>query len=106
MKGHKRTLEMDDLYEPLRDHRSSELGEKMSQAWEHQIEQCKETGRRPSLLRAALSVFGWKIAGLGLMLCCIELIFKYAYIFFSKKIVNFTTLIAYTEYLNQYTLVD
>lgn len=72
MKGRKRDLETDDLYEALRSHKSNSLGEKLSLAWERQLERQKKTGKKPSLLRATLSVFGWKIAGLGLILAAIE----------------------------------
>lgn len=72
MKGRKRELDTEDLYQALRAHKSGTLGEKLSLAWERQLEQRKATGRKPSLLRATLAVFGWQIAGLGVLLAAIE----------------------------------
>lgn len=76
-KGRKRELEHGDLYRELAEHKSGTLGTWLSDAWQRQLDAQQRTGRKPSLLRALLSVFGWRIASLGLMLFCIEFFFKY-----------------------------
>lgn len=48
----------------------------MCRAWEREIAVKKERGKKPSLLRAALAVFGWKIMLLGLFLAAIEFLLK------------------------------
>uniref|UniRef100_A0A1L8DV41 Putative peptide exporter abc superfamily protein n=2 Tax=Nyssomyia neivai TaxID=330878 RepID=A0A1L8DV41_9DIPT len=75
-KGRKKELEEDDVYEALKSHKSDYLGDKMCKAWEREIKVKKEKGQKPSLLRAALAVFGWKILLLGLFLAAIEFLLK------------------------------
>lgn len=75
-KGYKRNLDSNDLFQPLNVHRSHLLGDRLSEAWQRQIEQHKATGRKPSLLMATLSVFGVKIVALGLILFFVECLFQ------------------------------
>ncbi|GAB0088842.1 probable multidrug resistance-associated protein lethal(2)03659 [Sergentomyia squamirostris] len=72
----KKELEEDDLYEALKSHKSDYLGDNMCTAWEQELIKAKEKGKKPSLLRATLSVFGWKIMLLGLFLAAIEFLLK------------------------------
>ncbi|XP_059619578.1 probable multidrug resistance-associated protein lethal(2)03659 isoform X2 [Phlebotomus argentipes] len=75
-KGRKKELEEQDLYEALKCHKSDYLGDLMCKSWEHEIRVKKELGKKPSLLRAALRVFGGKIMLLGLFLAAIEFLLK------------------------------
>lgn len=75
-KGRKRELVNTDLYRVLPDHKSSTLGNWLSEAWQRQLDGQQHNGRQPSLLRALLSVFGWRIALLGLILFSIELFIR------------------------------
>lgn len=71
-KGRKRELVQDDLYQALDSHKSNVLGDKLSRAWQKEIKNARENGKKPSLLSAMLNVFGWQIALLGLILACLE----------------------------------
>lgn len=75
-KGAKKEIGMEDLYSPLKSHRSQTLGDRMSQAWDRELSRPKKKDEEPSLLRALLSVFGWKITGLGALLLCIEFLLR------------------------------
>lgn len=75
-KGRKRELDSSDMYRVLGSHKSSTLGQSISDAWERQIFNHKQNGKKPSLLRALLSVFGWRIALLGAMRFLIEIIIR------------------------------
>ncbi len=75
-KGRKRELVQDDLYRALDSHKSSALGDKLSEAWSNELKNSKQNGRKPSLLRAVLNVFKWQIVLLGLIAACIELILR------------------------------
>lgn len=76
-KGRKRELVNDDLYRVLPDHKSSTLGTWLTEAWQRQLDGQQRTGREPSLLRALLNVFGWRIVLLGMVLFSIELFIRY-----------------------------
>lgn len=71
-KGRKRELVQDDLYQALQTHKSNILGDKLSKAWARELKNSEENGKKPSLLNAILSVFGWQIMLLGLILACLE----------------------------------
>lgn len=71
-KGRKRELVQDDLYQALESHKSNVLGDKLSNAWTNELRKCEENGKKPSLLKAILNVFGWQIMLLGLILACLE----------------------------------
>ncbi|KAK9869796.1 hypothetical protein WA026_003528 [Henosepilachna vigintioctopunctata] len=58
IKGSKRDLTEDDLYEPLRVHKSHQLGKKLERAWMKQLKR-----KRKSLIRALWSVFKMEICG-------------------------------------------
>ncbi|XP_037711587.1 probable multidrug resistance-associated protein lethal(2)03659 [Drosophila subpulchrella] len=69
IKGRKVTLNTKDLYRALKEHKSETLGNKLSSAWEIELETHKENA---SLLRALLRVFGWYFAFLGLVIFVLE----------------------------------
>ncbi|KAJ6635778.1 putative multidrug resistance-associated protein lethal [Pseudolycoriella hygida] len=71
-KGRKRELAQDDLYEALPSHKSSVLGDRLSNAWSNELKKCQQNGKKPSLLRAILNVFGCHIMFTGLILACLE----------------------------------
>ncbi|KAM7361614.1 putative multidrug resistance-associated protein lethal(2)03659 [Cochliomyia hominivorax] len=72
-KGRKKTLDTKDLYRALDEHKSENLGNDMCQSWEKELEKAANSKKRPSLLRAAMRVFGWRFALLGLILFLLEL---------------------------------
>lgn len=75
-KGAKKSLELDDLYQPLSAHKSDTIGNKLCLAWENEIEKFITKGKAPSLLRAAINVFGWQIMQLGVILLLKELLLQ------------------------------
>jgi len=52
------------------------LGSKLSEAWEKEVEKKRKKKKTPSLLKASMSVFGWRLAGLGLVLFILEIGFR------------------------------
>ncbi|CAM6031929.1 unnamed protein product, partial [Sphagnum compactum] len=74
IKGYKKELTNDDMYQPLKAHKSEMLGDKICEAWDNELRQCsKDKEKKPSLLRAGLKVFGGEIAMLGVVMVILEL---------------------------------
>ncbi|EAL40076.2 AGAP006427-PB [Anopheles gambiae str. PEST] len=88
-KGYKKELNTDDLYQPLREHKSDGLGDRLCEAWENEQKQARMKNRKPKLLRAGFRVFGWEIALLGLVLLTLEMLFKVSQPFFLGKLVAY-----------------
>uniref|UniRef100_A0A182WC63 Multidrug resistance-associated protein lethal(2)03659 n=1 Tax=Anopheles minimus TaxID=112268 RepID=A0A182WC63_9DIPT len=88
-KGYKKELNTDDLYQPLREHKSDGLGNRLCEAWENEQKQARLKNRKPKLLRAGFRVFGWDIALLGLVLLMLEMLFKVSQPFFLGKLVAY-----------------
>ncbi|KAF7996692.1 hypothetical protein HCN44_002338 [Aphidius gifuensis] len=81
--GYKRDLEIDDLTRPLKEHKSSMLGEKISSAWEEELrrfdkinQKKKNSKSAPSLSRVLIKVFGPKILLYGIVAAIMELGFR------------------------------
>ncbi|KAH8352145.1 hypothetical protein KR084_002249, partial [Drosophila pseudotakahashii] len=68
-KGSKNPLDEKDLYRPLKEHKSDNLGDKLCASWDRE----KNAEGKPSLLRALLRVFGWQIAFPGLLIFLVEM---------------------------------
>ncbi|XP_058066855.1 probable multidrug resistance-associated protein lethal(2)03659 [Anopheles bellator] len=88
-KGYKKELTTDDLYQPLKDHKSDGLGNRLCTAWEAELSKARASGKEPNLLRAGSRVFGWNVANLGLMLFAMEMLFKVTQPFFLGKLVAY-----------------
>uniref|UniRef100_A0A182NJ65 Multidrug resistance-associated protein lethal(2)03659 n=1 Tax=Anopheles dirus TaxID=7168 RepID=A0A182NJ65_9DIPT len=88
-KGYKKELNTDDLYQPLREHKSDGLGNRLCEAWEDELRQARSKNRKPKLLRAGFRVFGWEITLLGLVLLALEMLFKVSQPFFLGKLVAY-----------------
>ncbi|XP_017062180.1 probable multidrug resistance-associated protein lethal(2)03659 [Drosophila ficusphila] len=71
-KGRKKTLEQTDLYRALKAHKSDSLGDRLSAAWDEQVAK-KET---PSLGRALIKVFGFRLFLTGISLFAQEFLTK------------------------------
>ncbi|EDW89496.2 probable multidrug resistance-associated protein lethal(2)03659 [Drosophila yakuba] len=69
-KGYKKTLDSNDLYRPLEEHKSDTLGNQLCAAWDRELE---NDARAPKLLRALLRVFGWQLGVRGLAIFVVEL---------------------------------
>ena len=46
-KGYKKELNTDDLYQPLREHKSDGLGDRLCEAWENEQKQARMKNRKP-----------------------------------------------------------
>ena len=76
LKGRKKVLGMEDLYQPLKDHQADDLGSKLEKAWEEEVKKKRSKNKKPSLMSAGLSVFGFNVAYLGCILLTSEMLFK------------------------------
>lgn len=76
LKGRKKILSLEDLYQPLPDHYSEKLGNKLEKAWLEQLSKQRAKNKKPSLMSAGLSVFGFEIIFLGTLLLIFEMLFK------------------------------
>nr|XP_023028383.1 multidrug resistance-associated protein 4-like [Leptinotarsa decemlineata] len=76
-KGRKKTLDVEDLYNPLDNDRSTLLGNRLEVNWKKQVENAKiNPKKKPSLFRAILKTFWFEIAMLGILLGIADLILK------------------------------
>lgn len=87
--GARRELSAEDLYEPLKSHRSSELGDRLCSAWKFEQKKSQRTGKPASLLRAFMKVFGLEILGLGLILLILELGVRLSQPIFLAKLIQY-----------------
>lgn len=62
-KAYKKGLKEDDLYEPLEEHKSTKLGEKLESIWKQQHRKHK----RSALHRALFRMFGLEFMLIGLV---------------------------------------
>lgn len=76
LKSRKKEIGMEDLYSVLDTHKSDMLGDRISDAWEKELIRAKEKNKKPSLLKATLSVFGWNLTVLGIILGLIEFLLR------------------------------
>nr|XP_054769963.1 ATP-binding cassette sub-family C member 4-like isoform X1 [Lytechinus pictus] len=65
----KKTVQTNDLYEIMEEDSSERLGGNLEREWEKEK---KKEGKRPSLIRAAMSTFGWTYAFYGILFFCEE----------------------------------
>ncbi|CAB0038330.1 unnamed protein product [Trichogramma brassicae] len=94
--GFRRDLDIADLYEPLKEHKSGLLGEKIARLWEEEVQRVEKKklmskrvndeerddntneGPQPSLLRVLLRCFGGKLALYGIFLAFMEIALRLA----------------------------
>ena len=76
LKGRKKEIDFEDMYDVLDAHKSDMLGDRLSASWEKELVLAKAKNKEPSLLRATLRVFGLRLAMIGLLLCFIEFVFR------------------------------
>ncbi|EYB87409.1 hypothetical protein Y032_0263g589 [Ancylostoma ceylanicum] len=67
-KGCRKTLEVEDMYEPLPQHESEAATKRMTRAWEQEQEMAAKAGRPPSLLSAIRRTYWAEIAQFGILL--------------------------------------
>ncbi|XP_018561045.1 multidrug resistance-associated protein 4 [Anoplophora glabripennis] len=72
-KGYRKTLDVDDLYNPLRSDRSMLLGDRLERKWNIHSETAKKYNRNPSLLKALVATFWPEYLCLGVILVCMDI---------------------------------
>ncbi|XP_072393688.1 ATP-binding cassette sub-family C member 4-like [Diabrotica undecimpunctata] len=75
-KGLSKTLEVDDLYNPLKIDRSKILGDSLQSNWDKQIEKAKKTNSKPSLLKAIFMTFWLEYLKLGIFDITTDLVLR------------------------------
>lgn len=84
-------MEVEDLYEPLQEHKSSSLGTKISRVWQkdydaYQKEKSelqdekrdrKKKLKEPSLIKVLIKCFGVQIMLYGIFLAVFEILLRY-----------------------------
>ncbi|XP_067014167.2 probable multidrug resistance-associated protein lethal(2)03659 [Anabrus simplex] len=88
-KGYKRDLEVEDMYAPLKEHRSDYLGDKFEKYWNQELRQSVEKRKKPSLTRVIVRCFGLKLAFYGLILACMELFLRVGQPLFLGRLIRF-----------------
>lgn len=76
LKGRKKILGLEDLYQPLDEHLADKLGCKLEKAWEDEVKKKRAKNKKPSLMSAGLKVYGFDIMFLGCILLVSEMLFK------------------------------
>lgn len=89
LKGRKKVLGLEDLYQPLEEHHADKLGSKLEKAWEEEVKKKRNKNKKPSLMAAGLKVFGFDIAFLGCLLFTFEMLFKVTMPIFLGGIVSY-----------------
>ncbi|XP_026684985.1 cystic fibrosis transmembrane conductance regulator-like [Diaphorina citri] len=87
--GRKRDLEVTDLYEPLREHTSSYLGNKLERIWNEELITAKKRGREPSFLRSLAKCFGPKMILYGLVLAFMECVLRMSQPFLLGRVIEY-----------------
>lgn len=73
-RGWKKELDLDDLYQPLKAHKSDYLGDRLCQKWDEEIEVKKVMQKEPSLLSAGMKIFGGSLAFTGFCAFMLEMV--------------------------------
>ncbi|XP_043284651.1 probable multidrug resistance-associated protein lethal(2)03659 [Venturia canescens] len=112
--GYRRELEIEDLAEPLEEHKSSILGDRISAAWQAELERVRKIQRnrskgssspcqcidmekdskhsqriKPSLMRVLIRVFGFKIMLYGVTLAVMEFLLRISQPLFLGRLLQF-----------------
>ncbi|KAJ3652255.1 hypothetical protein Zmor_018236 [Zophobas morio] len=86
-KGYKKQITEEDLYGPLKDHKSKLLGDKLEEAWLTEL----KTQKNPSLWRTLRKVFGLEFFLYGLILVVEELIVRMCQPLLIGKLMSYYT---------------
>ncbi|XP_025993846.1 probable multidrug resistance-associated protein lethal(2)03659 [Solenopsis invicta] len=85
MLGYRRDLEITDLYTPLKEHTSSIIGTKLSNAWDKECEAYQrrlekskslKKVKEPSLMKVLIKVFGFEVLLYGIIMAIFELVLR------------------------------
>ncbi|KAK5640038.1 hypothetical protein RI129_010849 [Pyrocoelia pectoralis] len=78
LKGLRKKLTEEDVYETLFDCRAGLLGEKLEKLWKEEVEKCHKTKTKPSLRNPLLRLFWFENLMNGLMLLVLEVIISFS----------------------------
>jgi ATP-binding cassette subfamily C (CFTR/MRP) protein 4 len=76
VKGRKKVLGLEDLYQPLEQHKAINIGTKLEKSWESEMGKKRAQNKSPSLMKAGLKVFGGELTMYGIFLLLIEMCLK------------------------------
>lgn len=76
VKGRKKVLGLEDLYQPLEQHKAINIGTKLEKSWEMEMAKKRAQNKSPSLMKAGLKVFGGQLTLYGIFLLLIEMCLK------------------------------
>lgn len=71
-RGYKKTLEVTDLYNPIRSDRSMLLGDRLERTWCRNYEKAKQKKRKPSLLLTLVRTFWPEYTILAITICLMQ----------------------------------
>ncbi|CAL8104325.1 unnamed protein product [Orchesella dallaii] len=74
--GYYKDLNLDDLFDTLKEDMSQKLGNDLEKQWNKQVELHKRKGQQPSLGKALWNVLGWKYSFVFLGIAFPELVFR------------------------------
>lgn len=89
LKGSKKELDLEDLYQPLKGQFADDLGSKLENAWQKEVKKKKSKNQQPSLTVAGLKVFGKEFASLGIFMFISEMLFKVSVPFLLGGIIEY-----------------
>lgn len=90
-KGRKKDLDTEDLYQPMREHKSETLGDNLCKAWDEELEKKRMLNKPPSLLSTMAKVFKWNFVFGGVMLFILEFGVRMTQPIFIGGLVNYYT---------------
>ncbi|XP_046392416.1 ATP-binding cassette sub-family C member 4-like [Ischnura elegans] len=88
-RGYKKDLEAEDLYNPLPEHKSDYLGDKLAKNWEKEIAKFKCKKGTPSFMKAIFATFGPQYMLFGLIFACMELTVRIGQPLFLGKLISY-----------------
>ncbi|KAK7582455.1 hypothetical protein V9T40_013900 [Parthenolecanium corni] len=92
VRGYKRDLEVNDLYDTLQAHSASRLGHLLESEWDSEIEKATKCHREPKLHRALFNIFGASFIFYGVVVALSDIIFCYGLPMCLKRLVmSFST---------------
>ncbi|MFH4976944.1 hypothetical protein AB6A40_003653 [Gnathostoma spinigerum] len=68
IRGYRKQLEEDDMFQPLSVHESRNATKKLSDEWENEKAAATKEGRKPFLSRAVRRIYGYQILKLGIII--------------------------------------
>ncbi|XP_049951176.1 probable multidrug resistance-associated protein lethal(2)03659 isoform X3 [Schistocerca serialis cubense] len=89
--GLKRDFEVEDLYAPLKEHKSSSLGERFERLWKQECKKSAKNIKDPSYVRVMLSAYGWRYMMYGVIRATLELFVRVAQPLFLGLLLQYFT---------------